>query len=236
MEAKCYLCLSSLQRERIKAVLWRNIAGLENLTAGELMDASACVCGFNARQVDELKMAQIFGFLNFLGITWIGNNPTVIGSFSNYPVIAPFIKFAGITAVTSFIFQNQPPSIEEVFFPDLQQTNTANVRVRLNTGLKRLIAPKLVTWGNATNNWDGNGALVEIVLSSWILTNGRNYNFSNNKFPLSVVEHILRRAVLSSAYVSGTINLSGGTTAAPVGQSLADKATLQARGVTVLTN
>lgn len=50
------------------------------------------------------------------------------------------------------------------------------------------------------------------------------------------VNQILARCVANAAYVSGTINLSGGTSSPPTGQGATDKATLIGRGVSVTTN
>lgn len=61
------------------------------------------------------------------------------------------------------------------------------------------------------------------------------FQWNNNAFSQATVDHILSRMVASNA-VNGTINLSGGTSAAPSATGLAAKATLEGRGWTVVTN
>jgi len=59
--------------------------------------------------------------------------------------------------------------------------------------------------------------------------------FTNNALSADTVNVILARAVANTGFV-GTIQLDGGTNAAPTGQGITDKATLLTRGVTLTTN
>ena len=63
-------------------------------------------------------------------------------------------------------------------------------------------------------------------------------NFSSNALPAAAVNQVLADFVVSlgiSGRVACTVNLAGGTNAAPTGQGLTDKATLVAAGWTVTT-
>ena len=66
--------------------------------------------------------------------------------------------------------------------------------------------------------------------------NGVSFNVQNCALTAASVNALLARFVANAAYVSGSIDLSGGTSAAPTGQGITDSATLTGRGVTVSTN
>lgn len=82
----------------------------------------------------------------------------------------------------------------------------------------------------------GNPSLTDIVLLSWVPSNGGDYNFSDNALSADTVNLALAQGVANAGFVTGVLNLSGGTNAAPTGQGIADAATLSGRGVTVTTN
>ncbi len=79
-------------------------------------------------------------------------------------------------------------------------------------------------------------AFTTLTMSNFLPTNGTTINFNGCALTAVSVNKILARAVANAAYISGTINTAGGTSSAPTGQGITDKATLIARGVTVLTN
>lgn len=81
-----------------------------------------------------------------------------------------------------------------------------------------------------------NPALTSLTLGAFVPPNGQNIQMDGNALPAATVNFVLHQAVLNAGYVSGTIDLFGGTNAAPSGQGIADKATLIGRGVTVNTN
>jgi hypothetical protein len=82
----------------------------------------------------------------------------------------------------------------------------------------------------------GNPSLVDLSLPLLEYVNGGRYNFDENALSAASVNAILARAVSFPGYVSGKIDIDGGTNSPPTGQGIADKATLIGRGVTVLTN
>ena len=81
-----------------------------------------------------------------------------------------------------------------------------------------------------------NSALDTIVIPAWIPTNGTTNSFTNNALLQASVDQILARHVANAGYVTGQIDLSGGTNAPPGVQGAADVITLTGRGVTVITN
>ena len=81
-----------------------------------------------------------------------------------------------------------------------------------------------------------NPALTSLTLTAWVPPNGSDNSFSDNALDVTTVNHILSRAVANAGFVTGIINLTGGTNAAPAGQGATDVTTLQGRGVTVTHN
>ncbi len=69
-------------------------------------------------------------------------------------------------------------------------------------------------------------------------TDGKLIGFQDCALSVESVDHILARCVASAGYVSGNVNLSGGTNAVPSAAGLTSKATLEGRdpGVTVTVN
>lgn len=102
------------------------------------------------------------------------------------------------------------------------------------TALVSLSLPKLTN--SFFMDFHGNTAMTTVSVPLWLPKNGGSFNFSGCALSGTAVNHILARAVANAAFVTGTINLSGGTSAAPSGQGITDKNTLIARGVTVTTN
>jgi len=94
----------------------------------------------------------------------------------------------------------------------------------------------LVTIGRMHIGVTGNTVLKSIDLSSFVPTSKGKFYFSGNALTAESVNAILARFVANAEFVSGTIDLSGGTNAAPTGQGLTDVTTLRARGVTVIVN
>lgn len=125
-------------------------------------------------------------------------------------------------------------AITEADFPELVSVGAILAGLSCNI-LTRVGYPKLVTvGGDLLHNL--NPLLSEVSFPVFLPTNGTDLNFADNALDASSVNHILARAVANAAYISGTIDTSGGTSSAPTGQGIADKATLIGRGVTVTTN
>jgi hypothetical protein len=104
-----------------------------------------------------------------------------------------------------------------------------------SSGLVTLTLTPLVT-ASAGIDAHGCAAFTTLTMSNFLPTNGTAINFNGCALTFSSVNLILARGVASTGFVSGSINTAGGTSAAPTGQGVADKATLIARGITVTTN
>lgn len=147
----------------------------------------------------------------------------VLSALKNTTGSAGF-NFAGNVALTSL----SAPLLETV---------STSLNISGCTALVNLSLPSLITAAGANGiNASGCTLLANVSLPAYVPTNGRPQTFNACALTEVSVDHILARCVANAGYVSGTINLSGGTSAPPSATGLLDKATLQARGVTVLTN
>jgi len=124
-----------------------------------------------------------------------------------------------------------------VSFPFLSGSKFS-FQVNDNAILTSVSLPSFVSADSFTTTiqFVNNPALSIVVLSSFVPLNTKNFTASGCALSAASVNHILARHVANAAYVSGTVTLNGGTNAAPTGQGITDKTTLQGRGVTVLTN
>jgi len=82
----------------------------------------------------------------------------------------------------------------------------------------------------------GCSSLTTITAPSLPFPNGGKFLFTSNALSQSTVDALLARAVANAGYVSGSINLTGGTNSTPSASGLLDVATLTGRGVTVTHN
>lgn len=108
-----------------------------------------------------------------------------------------------------------------------------------NDALATLNLPELVSV--ATFPWQGLSArgcanLANVSLPKYLPTNGRLQTFDGCALTQASVDHILARCVAAPGYVSGTVDVSLGTSSAPSAAGLTNVAILQARGVTVNHN
>lgn len=99
--------------------------------------------------------------------------------------------------------------------------------------LATLDLPELVTSGAGLS---ANGSpVVSFSAPKWVPTDGASITFIGCALNETSVNHILSRCV-AAGLTTSIINLSGGTSAAPSGQGILDKATLIGNGCTVTTN
>jgi hypothetical protein len=126
------------------------------------------------------------------------------------------------------------PSLTSVSCPKLA-TCGQGFNVLNDPLLASISAPLLVDCGAYIQCFD-NPALTSISFPVVVPPNGCTVDIHNCALPAASVNHVLARCVANAAFVSGVVNVSGGTNAAPTGQGILDKATLIGRGVTVNTN
>lgn len=106
-----------------------------------------------------------------------------------------------------------------------------------NAVLQSLAFPVLTTWtGGFGLNANTNPALETIDISALITYNVASFSANACALNVATVNAILAKFVALGKGAGFTINLSGGTSAAPAGQGADDKTTLIAAGATVTTN
>jgi hypothetical protein len=123
------------------------------------------------------------------------------------------------------------PQLESMSFNSLVRAANFSVTRTATTSIN---IPSLVS---VTNNISANSNpnLTTVNLNSFVPSNSRTYTFSGCALNVASVNHILARGV--AANVTGAIfNLNGGTSAAPNGQGIIDKAILTGLNNTVRTN
>jgi len=159
-----------------------------------------------------------------------------------------FIQYDAFTslildALTSAggLYATQNPSMATFSAQALTTITNEAIGLNFNPSLASVDLRSFVSFGDPSQSWktiylDNCPNLVSVRLDAFIPDNGKDLNASGAKLDVASVDQILARHVANAGYVSGTITLSGGTSAAPTGQGILDKATLIGRGVTVNTN
>jgi len=162
------------------------------------------------------------------------------------------IQLAGLTSLLmpNFLFAlstaafNSMASLTSISLPSLEFFG-GTVTVSGCSSLTTVSFPGVVNIiGNITMN-SGNGALQNVILGTPGITKAMSasINISSQALTAASVNRILALLVSldgtngTTLWGSGRIlNVSGGTSSAPTGQGVTDKATLQARGTTITTN
>ncbi len=101
--------------------------------------------------------------------------------------------------------------------------------------LTELSLPSLVTISNSLV-CSACSTLTTVSVPVWVPVNGCLIDFSGCALSQASVDHVLARCVANAGFVSGAVDLSGGTNAPPGVQGLLDVTTLTGRGVTVTVN
>jgi hypothetical protein len=146
------------------------------------------------------------------------------------------IEFDSLVSVDTSFLINDCNVLASLDFPELVQiTNSGSLNFGSNTGLTEILLPSFVS-APGSFSADSCASLVTLSVPSYVPTNGTTQSFSNCALNAASVNAFLARCVANAGFVSGIVDLSGGTSSAPTGQGIADKATLIGRGCTVTTN
>lgn len=159
-------------------------------------------------------------------------------TYNNIPGITS-LNFRQATALVGFDIEGMSDLLT-VTFPNLISVDPARLYssflIVSNCPLIQAIAFPLLQQSNGGIICETNAQLVNVSIPVFVPFNNTNILFDGCALSAASVNHILARCVLNAGYNSGLINLSGGTSAAPTGQGIVDKATLIGRGVGVNTN
>lgn len=147
------------------------------------------------------------------------------------------ISFPNCTQYDAFFRVDSFTALTKVSFPVLvTQTgrtggfqNYALIRIANCPNLTSVELPNLEN--SARLSIWGNASLSSLSLPKIIPRNGGDFYFDTNALDAASVNGILARFV-ATGWQGGDLDLSGGTNAAPTGQGIIDKATLNARPLT----
>lgn len=218
-EVKCLGCVGLSYSDAIIIALLQRIA--ENTGSGGGGGEVGLVWGPNAHTVAVMDASSdnFLGPLNsqiFLGSAFtslsFGNPVTVLGN-------ANFDGYSGASLEWRLM---------QTVVGDFQCTGSGA------GPLVSISAPNLATVGGDMF-FTSHPSLVSVSLPVFVPTNGKTISFNSGALSATSVNHILARCV-AAGLTASTIDLSGGTSSAPTGQGIADKATLIGNGCTVTTN
>lgn len=183
----------------------------------------------------EPSSAELFDLVPLtIGSEMVGITSLTINISTN-----PELSITSVTDLASLSFPNLV-SIEERFeitgntsLSSLNLSALETVYGTLSIADTLLTSLDLGSLATAIVSIHDNPNLTDITLTNFVPTNDTENYFSENALSAATVNAILARFVANAAFVTGVIDLSGGTNAAPTGQGLTDVTTLLARGVTV---
>lgn len=156
-----------------------------------------------------------------------------------------YIYLAGLSNLTTLELPNlveakftldNCDALTSLSLPSFQSTNGTSFNCTGNALLQNISLPSLPSPCPFGFNCSSNPSLQTVDFgSNFTLENGQSMVFTSCALSADSVNYILARLVANAGYVSGLLQITG-TSAAPSGQGIIDKATLQGRGVTVSTN
>lgn len=264
--ASTFCCITGSTAQAVKLHLLRSIAGLEAMTPQELLAASACflscVPDGAFKAIEAYLLCQIAnggsgpgGGVTFAATSFDGSGIFIDTDNQDTSVSFPFLT----TLPFGDVVIRNSSSIASLTAPNLATIVNGVLIFWANTALTSISFPMLTTCPSGVYGYlctsltsvslpllsvpvlgdvDVHGCtlLSAINFASLVPNNGITVNFSGCALVVAGVDQILARCVANAGYVSGTVDLSGGTNATPSAAGLADKATLIGRGCTVNTN
>jgi hypothetical protein len=230
MTSLAVLKLDNLQETITGGVISFNISLNNSLLILSCPNLVSVAGGFNIETLASLTTIS-FPLLTTVGSDSINHFLSVTGA--EFLTTLDFQSLQTVDGYALYIYPGGPGRLESINLTNLQSV-AGELYIR-NTAVALLIMDNLVTVsGDMTIIANVN--LATMSMSNFIPTSGNDIDFSECALNVTSVNHILARCVANPAYVSGTVNLSSGTNAAPSGQGATDVLTLIARGVTVITN
>jgi len=180
---------------------------------------------------------------------WIANCPFVTISLPNLVTSTNYIDIDNCPDLTSTnldALESCGDGTDGLFFSDNDsttslslpafETSSGTFSIQNNTLLVTISVPSFLTCSAGNMDWDTNPALTTVVLSSFIPRNGMTIGIDGCALSQASVDLVLARCVANAAYVTGTVNLDGGTNSAPSAAGLVNVGILTGRGVTVNNN
>lgn len=234
----------------VQDMLWRWTP--DNEKFGELMGVSSSWSTLgNVTNIVSLastfaEMVNIASFDNLVSASFpnlISVDPTSSNSasfsISGHPLLSnislPLLAILGGGNENIFSTNN---ILSVLSFPSLTLID-GDIKCEFSDELISFLAHNLITiTGYITLAIGINGCpkLSTIDLSSYLPTNEMDINIKGCALTTQSVEHVLTRCVANAAFVSGIVDLSGGTSVSPLQGAGTPHDTLVARGVTINHN
>lgn len=140
-----------------------------------------------------------------------------------------YISLPSLVSLENYLWSNSTDSVFLMSFCAL----LTSIDLPLFTGNVR----KNTKIGSTTEfNIQSNPLLTTLNLPSLVPINGCNYVIKNNALNQASVDQILQRCAAEATFVSGVLNLTGGTNSTPSAAGLINKGIINGRGVTCTTN
>jgi len=182
--------------------------------------------------IEGMGSLASLSFPNLVSVLDDGNEPVI--SISDCVSLVS-IDFPKLSLMEIYLSIWGCPNLTTINLPALEEVRSLYIE---SSAMTSLDLSALVTAGGKGMDISvtGNTVLESIDLSSLVPISQGKFYFSGNALTAESVNAILARFVANAEFVLGTVDLSGGTNAAPTGQGLTDVDTLRARGVTVRVN
>lgn len=209
-------------------------ANVQNYTVISLYGASP-LCSSAAVTIN---LATLSGFFS-VGVTNLASfscpSTTSLGSegisMQDFPLLG-LVAMPAMTNTGDLYIVNT--AITNLIVQKLK-SDTGTFQIEANNSLPSISLPNFVTSAEPVTIFNCS-SLTNISLPSYVPSNGTEDDFSGNALTAIAIDSLLVVYVSNSAFVSGSIDVSGGTSATPDATGLAYIATLTLRGVTVNTN
>lgn len=147
------------------------------------------------------------------------------------------VDFPSLVSISGQIGINSLPFLTTVNLPLLETCR--DIDFDSCTSLVSLSLPSLTSSGGSGsyNDFSGCTVLANVSFPNWVIDDGATLIFTGDALSAASVNHILARCVANAAFVTGTVDLTGGTNSPPSSVGLgSDYAILIARGVIVTVN
>lgn len=184
------------------------------------------------------------GFTNGLGyldiegsagvktITITNTTEITYGAYcSDLPNLTSYVADSVVSISQSLFFASGCTRLANISFASLASV-TSSIFID-GAAISTLSFPQLVSTGNFIMR---HMTLDTIDLPLWFPANGTTIEFVDCGLTEAMVDARLANAVASAGFVSGALDLSGASNAAPSAAGLLDKATLEGRGVVVIVH
>lgn len=197
-----------------------NCAALASLNLSSLQQTTYGGITLNTLPLSSLDLSSLVSVGGDLSITNLQNLLTI--DLSSLQTVS-----GGFNVVMCSL-------LNSINLPSL--TTSGDIHFTSLSALTNIDISALTSGGDFIIADDDSPLLSTIDVSGFLPVNTKEFRAHGCALTETTVNSILARHVANPAYASGTIDLAGGTSSAPTGQGIIDKATLALRGVGVGTN